>query len=281
MPKPRARRRPPADVVLAATLHDERGALADDVRRFLPRLQALYRAVVVATSPPTAPRITRLLADAGAHAGAPPSNRRGPLYRLALRAALASGAPRVHYLDFDRALHWLRRAPRELAAVLRVAPRQQALVVGRTAKAHRSHHLPLYATETLVNRLLAARLGLAHVLDLLVPSFVLTADGTARLVAASRARDDDFYGELAALLTRLEPELASLDCRGLDWETPDRHRRAVRRTGLAAWRRRQATPAEWELRIRMAAAILAGATRTLARRPGPAPRLLRVPPRLG
>src|SRR5437016_3639719 len=107
----------PTEVALAAALHDARGALREDVERFLPRLQALYRSIAVATSPPTDGRLTALLAAAGVHAGTPAANERGPLYRLALRQALATGAPRIHYVDFDRALHWLRRAPRELAAV--------------------------------------------------------------------------------------------------------------------------------------------------------------------
>src|SRR5437899_9180693 len=119
------RRRPPrpTEMALAATLHDTSGALREDVERLLPWLQALYRGVAVATSPPTDARVTALLARAGVHAGTPPSNRRGPLYRLALRRALATGAPRIHYVDFDRALHWVRRAPRQLAAPPRAAPR--------------------------------------------------------------------------------------------------------------------------------------------------------------
>src|SRR5947208_6232845 len=166
----------PTEVALAATLHDARGALREDVERFLPRLQALYRSIAVATSPPTDGRLTALLAAAGVHAGTPAANERGPLYRLALRQALATGAPRIHYVDFDRALHWLRRAPRELAAVVRVGRRYPAVIVGRTEKAHRSHHLPLYATEVVANRLLAARLGLTGRIDLLVPSFIMRSE---------------------------------------------------------------------------------------------------------
>jgi hypothetical protein len=58
-----------------------------------------------------------------------------------------------------------------------------------------------------------------------------------------------------------------IECRGLDWETPDRHRRAVRGVGLAEWRRRQETAAEWSLRIDVAADIVRGFTRALARWP--------------
>jgi hypothetical protein len=277
----RALVRRPFDVALAATLHDPSGALLDELRRGMPRLAALYRAVAVATSPPTSARVNRLLADAGMLAGTPPGNQRGPLYRLSIRRALATGSGRVHYLDLDRALHWTRRAPRELAAALRVARRQRVVVLGRTVKAHRSHHVPLYATETLANRLLTGRLTLAGRLDLLVPSFVLERDLAAALAARSRARDGAIYGELAALVMHSAPEVAYLECRGLDWETPDRHRRAVRRVGLAAWRRRQATPAEWALRVDLAHAFLRGFDRTLPRLSGSPPVLRRLPPRLG
>jgi len=267
-------------VALAATLHDARGALREDVARFLPRLQALYRTIAVATSPPTDRRLTALLADAGVHAGTPAANERGPLYRLALRRALETRAPRIHYVDFDRALHWVRRAPRELAAVLRAARWHPMLILGRTEKAHRSHHVPLYATEGVANRLLAERLGLVGRIDLLVPSFVATDALVGRLLARSRARDATIYGEWPALIVGLAREIAYLECRGLDWETPDRHRRTVRRVGLPAWRSRWSSPAEWAQRVDLASAILAGATRVPARaRPRPAIR--RLAPRVG
>jgi hypothetical protein len=255
------------DVALAATLHDATGALEDDIRRWLPWLQARYAGVSIATSPPTSRRIVRLLRDADAYAGSPPANTRGPLYRLSVRRALASGAARVHYLDCDRALHWAARQPRELPHVLRMARRAPTLLVGRTARAHFSHHRPLHATEGVVNRLLAGRLGVAGRVDFLVPSFVVDRAGAAQLLARSRARDETIYGEWAALLAGLGQTLAYIECRGLDWETPDRHRRAVRRLGLVEWRRRQETPAEWGARIDIAAAIVRGFERTIARWP--------------
>src|SRR4029453_18922993 len=213
------------DVALAATLPDATGVLAPDLRRWLPWLQARYAAVAVATSPPTSPRIVSLLRDAGAYGGTPPANVRGPLYQLSIRCALASGTSRVHYLDFDRALHWAATMPRELPRMLRAARRAPTLLVGRTPRAHLSHHRPLHATEGVVNRLFAARLGIPGRVDFLVPSFVVDRDGARRLLAGSRPRDAGIYGEWGALLAGLPGPLAYLECRGLSWETPDRHRR--------------------------------------------------------
>ena len=266
-------------MALAATLHDPTAALYREVVWALPRLRALYGGGIVATtSPPTSPRLVGLLRAEGVFGGAPRTNTRGPLYRMAIRGAVAKGAPVVHYLDFDRALHWMHVAPRELAAVLRLAHRYPAVIVGRTEQAHASHHRPLWATEGVANCLMADALGVRGRLDLLVPSMLLASPIARALVTASRARDTDVYGEWAALVPALAPVLAYVECRGLDWETPDRFRHAVRRIGLAAWRRQQETAAEWTLRIALADTIITSFTRQHARRPA-RPRLVRVPRR--
>jgi hypothetical protein len=252
-------------IALAATLHDSTGALRAEVRRRLPALRRLYPAgLAVATSPPTATSMRSCLEAAGVHAGSPRANARGPLYRLALQRALETGAEHVHYLDFDRALHWQAALPDEYVAVLRTAVRHAGVLIGRTERAHRSHHRPLYATEAIVNRLLADRLGWLGRLDFLVPSFVLSRRATEVLLRESRARDAAVYGELAALVAATRG-LAYVECRGLQWETPDRHRRAVARLGLPAWRRRFDTPEEWKLRTDLAAAFVRGFENTSAR----------------
>jgi hypothetical protein len=268
----------PLPVALAATLHDPTGALRREIAWALPRLRALYAAITVATSPPTSRRLVADLRDAGIYCGTPSANIRGPLYRLAVREAARANAAAVHYLDFDRALHWLRVAPREYRAVVRVGLKHSALLIGRTEKAHASHHRPLWATEVVADRLMADHLAVRGRLDFLVPSFVLAPSYARELVRRSRARDDDVYGEWAALVPTLTTELAYIECRGLDWETPDRHRRAVRRTGLATWRRKQETPKEWALRTALAARIVGGFERTRRRAPG-TPRLVRLRPR--
>ena len=254
-------------IALAATLHDPPGALLGDIERWLPKLAHLYPRIAVASSPPTHARVRALLAAHGVDAGSPASNTRGPLYRLALRRALVGGAPRVHYLDFDRALHWIARRPAELTAVLARARRHPALLVGRTPRAYASHHQALVVTEAAVAELFAARLGLPKRIDFLVPSFVLTRPAVERLLARSRARGSTIYGEWVALLVALGDQLSYVECDGLDWETPDRYRNEVRRVGLAAWRRAMSTPAEWSMRRTMAKEFVRGFDRTLRQHP--------------
>ena len=244
----------------------------------MPLLRTLYAGIVVTTSPPTSPRMVDALRDLGVYGGTPPNNTRGPLYRLAVRGALRHPAGAVHYLDFDRALHWCRVAPREFAAVLRLARFHRHLVIGRTPRAHATHHRPLWATETVANRIMALDLGVRGRLDVLVPSFVVARPVAQALLAASRTNDEGLYGEWAALLAGLAPTLAYVECRGLDWETPDRFRSAVRRVGLPVWKRRQETPREWRLRTELAHTIVRRFARTLMRRPA-SPTLVRLPPR--
>jgi hypothetical protein len=157
-----------------------------------------------------------------------------------------------------------------LRSFVRRARRYDVLLVGRTEKAHRSHHRPLYATEAVVNRLLADRLGWSGRVDFLVPSFVLQRDVARALLRRSRARDESMYGEWAAIVATLAPQLSYVECGGLDWETPDRHRRAVRRLGLARWRARQETTPEWRARIAMAETIVRGFERAMRRAGAPA-----------
>lgn len=245
-------------IALAATLHDATGALCAMIRRHVPALRRPYAAIAVTTSPPTHPSVNALLAELGVYAGTPRTNTRGPLYRLAMRRALATDAARVHYLDFDRALHWIATRPRELDAVLRIAERHDALIIGRTVVAHRTHHRPLFETERALNARFASRLRLRGRIDFLVPSFVLASTLAMTLVRRSRARDGAIYGEWPALLATIGAPLAYVECRGLDWETPDRHRVEVRRIGLAAWRRTLDTGAEWGARRALAADIARG-----------------------
>jgi hypothetical protein len=254
-------------IALAATLHDPPGALYGDVVRWLPELARLYPTIAVACSPPTDRRLRALLAAHGADAGTPASNTRGPLYRLSLRRALAGGTARVHYLDFDRALHWIATGPRELASLLALAERSPALLVGRTPRAHASHHAALIETEAEAGKELAARLGVRGRVDFLVPSFVLTRPDVERLLTRSRARNSAMYGEWIALLAGLRATLTYVECNGLDWETPDRHRPEVRRQGLAAWRHAMSTPKEWSMRRTMAREFIEGFTRAQTRYP--------------
>lgn len=237
-----------SDIVLAATLHDPDGGLVGEIRRWLPRLERAYRNVVVATSPGTAPEINDVLEERGVFIGTRVANERGPLYRLSIRRAIGQPGTHVHYLDFDRALHWARGPMEELEALLARASRHPVMLVGRTRAAHTSHQEALVVTETETNRYLADGLSVAGRVDFMVPSFILDKDAARQFLALSRTRGMGIYGEMAQLLFSLGHDVAYVECDGLDWETPDRERRTVARIGLPAYRERFDCDDEWRLR---------------------------------
>ena len=228
-------------IALAATLHDPPGALLADVARWLPRCAALRARSRSRAARRPSSRVRALLAAHGVDAGCPASNTRGPLYRLALRRALAGGAARVHYLDFDRALHWIARRPRRARGLAR--PRATPVIrrcssAGRRART-RAITRRSSTTESRRRRRASRRgLGLRGRVDFLVPSFVLRREPRPR--ACSRARAPATRRCTASgwrCFAGLGVPLAYVECDGLDWETPDRHRDEVRRVGRAAWRR--------------------------------------------
>lgn len=236
------------DVILASTLHDPGGDLTGEIRRWLPRLEAAYGGLVVATSPSTSEATNGLLEERGVFVGTLASNERGPLYRLAIREGLRRSGSRVHYLDFDRALHWARGPMQELEALLERSKRHPVLLVGRTRAAHQSHQEALVATETDTNRHLASGLGVRGRVDFMVPSFVLDREAARAFLSRSRTRGMGIYGEMARLLFSLGHDVAYVECDGLDWETPDRDRRTVSRIGIEAYRARFDRADEWQLR---------------------------------
>jgi len=119
----------PSPVALAATLHDPTGALRREIawgcracvrstppspwRRARPRRRAWSNA----------PRGRRLRRDASREYAWPALPDVDP-------GALRARPDAVHYLDFDRVLHWLRVAPREHRAIVRLSRKHRALLVG-------------------------------------------------------------------------------------------------------------------------------------------------------
>ncbi len=268
-----------SDVILASTLHDPGGDLAGEIRRWLPRLRRAYADMVVATSPSTAEATNDLLEERGVFIGTLAANERGPLYRLSIREGLRRSGSRVHYLDFDRALHWARGPIHELEALVERSKRHPVLLVGRTPAAHESHQEALVVTETETNRHLARGLGVRGRVDFMVPSFVLDREAARAFLSASRTRGMGIYGEMAGLLFALGHDVAYVECDGLDWETPDRDRRTVSRVGLEAYRDRFDRHDEWRLRYALQRAVEAAFDRVRARLGHPAARLRRL--RLG
>lgn len=76
----------------------------------------------------------------------------GNNYISALRMASRTQCSVVHLIDFDRALHWIKRFPRELRDVVKMLPNYQGYVsFVRTNRSFQSHPQVQLSTETVAN----------------------------------------------------------------------------------------------------------------------------------
>ncbi|MFT4039771.1 MAG: hypothetical protein QM692_16440 [Thermomicrobiales bacterium] len=256
-------------MALAATLHDPQGAC-------LPMLEwpavapalATFPVVTVAATVATDARVTARLRELGAIVveGGPT----GVARRAALEAVPAD-LPSAN-IDFDRWLHWRAAWPEELAAlpdtisrtVARHKPAPWCIVLGRTARAFRTHPPVQRLPETATNHTLSLRAG--RRLDAVSGAVWLSSEGRAAVLAESVEAWASTDLEWAGLVMRHDPALLrGLRFEGLEWETPDFHAADIAAAGsYEAWLAAAFdTPAMWTSRLKLAADSVAALARVL------------------
>ncbi len=234
------------------TAWEPRGELPRLVRAW-PWLLDVYSDIVIAapTSLPPADRQT-LAEQPRARLVIPPD---GAWRRYAvLQAALDTDADHFHYIDLDRAVHWLETRPDELRATAQRVPTADCLILGRTDDAWATHPRCMRDSEALFNRVFSHHLGLDA-------DFGAGARGFSRQAAAFLVAhaDADHWADVAwpVLLHRAGFHLAALAVDGLDWETPDQYQpHAVdRATQLRAAAEYDRDPQHWAYRVHVAREI--------------------------
>lgn len=145
------------NIVLAATYHDPKGRLCEQIQRVLPTLAEIFGGLAIQASHIADEQALSLFTDAGALVKRESSEqvnevpRLGDARREAIALALQLGAAYVLYCDGDRALHWAERYPEELAQVVERLSENDFTVLGRTERAFNSHPYVQRDTEAIVN----------------------------------------------------------------------------------------------------------------------------------
>lgn len=238
--------------ILSSSLHDPHAGLA----WMLPHvatLRATFDKVVVTATASTSDALLLDLRRLGCAVAKRPNDTVGLTYRDTVRRGHMAGARTLFLLDFDRALHWARTRPEELARAAKRAERHEWFIGERTPRAYRSHHLPLYKTEQEPNRIIAKRLGERTTHDYLSSCVGLSRGAQEAVLSAPTRRDLSVFGlwPLAVKKAGYRPAYATFE--GLEWETADQNRDKVEALGgVAAFRASLDNPAEWEKRERMA-----------------------------
>lgn len=260
-------------VTLFTTVHDPAGRQVPLVEAELPRLAALYAALVAFCSQETHPALLAALRDRGVtvHRDPVPSTgigRLGAVRREALRAGLLAGTPHLHLCDFDRALHWSAHYPGELAEVVAAIPGYDLLVLGRTPRAWASHPPYQAETEPLFNRVFALVTG--HEWDIGAGSRGLSRRAAEWLLAESREEGVGIDAEWPLLILGRDGWITGQRlCDGLEFETADRFGAEIEAAGDArAWMARMsADPHRWVYRAQLALDIANAAIRYAPSRP--------------
>ena len=222
--------------------------------RYRPLLSDIYTHIVIATT-------HRLASDERAQVEAEPGvslviTADGTHRRyVSLEHGLATDVTHLHYIDMDRALHWVETRPDELRAASHRVQTSDCLILGRSAWAWSTHPRSMRDTEALFNHPFSRLLGLEA--DFGAGSRGLSRAATEYLVARSQP---GHWADVAwpVRLYRAGFALATMTVDGLDWETPDQYRDHVadaetRQRLLDAY---DADPHKWAFRVKIAHEIV-------------------------
>jgi len=254
-------------VTLVVTVHEPDERLVSLAAAQLPALVGRYAALTAFCSGSTYPVLLGLLRAQGATVvvddqAAAGIEQIGEVRRKTLRAGLHAGTSHLHMCDFDRALHWVARYPREMETIIASIPGYDLLVLGRTARAWATHPPYQAETEPLFNKVFCLVTG--HPWDVGAGSRGLSRRAAETLLQISREPTIGIDAEWPLLL--LQQDGFRVDhhpCEGLEFETADRFGPEIETAGgYEAWEARMSSdPARWAFRLKVALLIAEAAVR--------------------
>ncbi len=253
--------------ILASTLLDQQGGLRWLCDAHLVELTELFDEIVIVATRDTNKDLIAQLRKAGIRVLLPKKQGIFNGYYLSLASAYAAGADTILYADFDRIIHWIHTYPAELKKVIGKAARHAYLVLGRTVRAHATHHEPLYLTEPTANQIISLAMEETKEQDYLAGAFSVSRRAVSKILKHGTCTFFELYAHWPLLLKRSGYAPTYMRCEGLEWETPDRFQDEVKKAGgVAAWRDAQSTPAEWKRRVTIASQIMKPAYEVLQKR---------------
>ena len=175
----------------------------------------------------------------------------------ALKMAMQSNKPWIHYADLDRLLRWVEQQPDEWMHTLPLIRTCDYLVIGRTPIAYKTHPQALIQTEALSNAVISHLVG--QQMDVSAGSKGFSRRAASFVVENTRpghALGTD--GEWTVLLNRAGFKLGYTEVAGLDWESADRYQIQAadpgrQREAASAY---DADPANWARRTAVAEEII-------------------------
>lgn len=239
-------------VSLASPLHDPDARLLELLKVCGEDLLQQYGGnAVVSISPSTSPQIVSLLREQQFITVRQRENAAkniGNNYLNALRFSFTLKTKYVHLIDFDRALHWISRFPRELRDVLNIfLTCQDFISFVRTKRAFETHPNIQRSTEAVINAIASEVAGVD--IDIMSGSFGFDKHLAKKIISEVKQKDYGIYAEFLRVALKNKSLISTIEVEGLEWETPDQFKDEIRQKGYTGWLQEFESLAQWGKRI--------------------------------
>jgi len=247
-------------ILLATSIHDPHAGLKWLSDLHLLELQSLFDGIVLVSSPFTDDAYLKKIQEAGVLVPKRKDNKVGKTYFESVKQGSAFHPDYLFYCDFDRILHWIHNSPEELKSLLKFLSREEKkkhgidyIVCERTPEGYLQHHEALYETEQLPSRIISWAMGEKKFHDFLSGAFIFSHEAAHIAQKHGGSEGYQFWGDWPLLLKKKKMNILYKQFHGLNWETPNQNREAVKLAGgVKKWREALSTPAEWKRRTIMA-----------------------------
>lgn len=241
-----------SSVCLASPFRDPEGRFLDLIKENGKKLLQLYQGnAVVSVSPTTSPSVIYLLNSLQFTTKIQRKNSEvliGNNYLNAIKLAINTKTRYIHLVDFDRALHWIKRFPRELRDVLDIFPSCQGYTSFiRTKRAFKTHPQTQRSTENIINIIASEAAGVE--VDIMSGSYGFERKLAQKIVQEARRKDFGIYAEFLRIAIKHHFLISTIEAEGLEWETPDQYQDEIRRESYSAWLKHFQSLSEWQKRI--------------------------------
>lgn len=214
--------------LLISTHHEPKKDLMHMYSACIPVMMDIYDDIFINVTPNTHPDVIKTLTNNGIKVYVSKTFAREKNHIKAFEAYKKYPEKTVHYLDFDRVLHWsvffekeLRDINKRIYAILE-KNKNIYINVARTEKAYATHQDSLLYGEKPSNYIISKIVGDKKINDWFGFSFAIKQKNLNAITSRLRGKEGEFYGEFPVLAKKLRLQIQHMLCEGLEIETFDR-----------------------------------------------------------
>lgn len=240
--------------IVTTTFHEPQFKLKTLITKCLPFIRENFSTVVVCCTPTTGENVIAFLEQEEFNVLVSNVDTQVGTYKQAIKAALEyvenEKTQKLFCIDFDRFLHWIDKYPDELKQTLNRAKGFEFVHIGRTPRAFETHPETQIDTESIINQVGTLVLELEKTRDVMSPTFLMTKSLAEKLLEVVHLTSVGFYCTWPIILWNFAKSKRYIAVEGQEWETPDRFKTQIKKSGFESWSNRFQSKKEWQKRVR-------------------------------